>query len=170
MSYNSVVNTYNNKTKYYINVNPKKLSLSSLNSSLMFNTTTLINPSSLKLYENIDQEYLNINNITNENNIVQITENDYNNFSGFNIQTELPNGIIIKLPNIQNIDTRIYISFAIINSSNESVTIKSDYTLIYNSIFINPNGSYTYSLPPNKILTANLIKQKNNLIWGLIIS
>jgi hypothetical protein len=170
----SQLQSYNTRTKnnVYITVNNYQTTptSSTTKQSPTFNTNATINPSSLKLIENIDEIYLNSNNITNEKNIIQITEFDYNNYSGFNIQTELPNGIIIKLPNIPPTDIRIYISFTIINSSNQFVTITSDNNLIYNSLFIDPNGSNTYSLFPNKMSIATLFKQNNKWIWGLIIS
>jgi hypothetical protein len=131
----------------------------------IFVNTAPINPSALKYILPITADTF-----TNDTTYTyHMNAKDYINYSGFNVF--VANSTII-LPDITNLTTNDYISFTIYNSSIDNITIKSNDTKLYNTIFIDPNGSTTYILPSNKIVIANNIYDKTNTkwIWGLIIS
>jgi hypothetical protein len=87
------------------------------------------------------------------------------NYSGFIVEKA---GITIILPDIIN----LYLSLTIINSSSNDITIESDNSahLLYNSIFINPNGEFSYKLPSSKMVIANNVKKGLGWIWSVIVS
>jgi hypothetical protein len=127
-----------------------------------FQLNVPMNPSALKQMLIINDEYLNKNNITNK---IKISGTDYLNYSGFIVEKA---DITIILPDIIN----IYLSLTIINSSSNDITIESDNPahLLYNSIFISPNGEFSYKLPSSKMVIANNVKKGLGWIWSVIVS